>query len=171
MFGVGQRTDPFRDLNPQPVALPLQLSPPRLDCGQLWQEPAIARLDWLFTPNPRLEEHLLVEPLQASTKFYLCFTLPKVRSSGFGSYPSDSRHFRTTPLMNCGLVAFALGASCGITLATQINSLARYSKRMIQLRKAVPNYGYQVSGSFYFLSWVLFNVPSLYYLLSDSNCI
>ena len=142
IFGVGQKTDPFRDLSPQPVALLFQPSPSRLDCGQLRQEPAIARLDWLFTPNPKLEEHLHVEPLQASTQFYPCFTLPRVRSSGFGLYPSDFRHFHTLALTCCGLIAFALVAHIRVNLATQINSLARYSKRTIQLLRAVSSYNY-----------------------------
>ena len=81
-------------------------------------------------------------PLQASTAFYRRFTLPKVRSSGFGLHPSDSWHFHTTLLASCEHVAFALGPSCRITLATQMNSLARYSKRMVQLRRAVPSYDY-----------------------------
>ena len=50
-----------------------------------------------------------------------------------------------------------------ITLATQINSLARYSKRTVEHLNALPIYGYQVSGSFRFLSQVLFNFPSLYW--------
>ena len=154
--------DPFRDLNLKSVALHYQLSHLRLDYRQLRQEPAIARLDGLFTPNPKLEEHLPVEPLQASTKFYLRFTLLRVRSPSFGSHPSDSRHFHTSLLASCKYVAFALGALLKITLATQIYSLARYSKRTVQLFRAVPHYSYQVSESFNFLLRVLFNFPSLY---------
>lgn len=41
------------------------------------------------------------EPLQASTAFYRRFTLPRVRSSGFGSYSSDLWRFHTTLLVNC----------------------------------------------------------------------
>jgi hypothetical protein len=89
-FGVGREAESFRPLNLQSVSLPSPLSQPRLDCGQLRQEPAITALDWLFTPNPKLEEHLHVEPLQASTRFYPRFTLLRVRSSRFGSYPCDS---------------------------------------------------------------------------------
>ncbi len=92
-FGVGQRIEGFPLLNPRSVALPLQQSPSRLDYGQLWQEPAIFRLDWLFTPIPKLEEHVHVEPLQASTKFYLRFALLRNRSPDFESYPSDCAHF------------------------------------------------------------------------------
>ena len=61
-------------------------------------------LDGLITPIPKLEEHLHVEPLQASTKFYLRFTLLRNRSHGFRSYPSDLRHFHTSPLVNCGVL-------------------------------------------------------------------
>ena len=142
MFGVGQKTDPFPDLNSQPVALPPRPSRPRLDYGQLRQEPAIAGLDWLFTPNLKLEEHLHVEPLQASTRSYPRFTLLKISSTGFGSLPCDFRHFHTSPLINCGLIAFASGAPLQITLATRKNSLARYSKRTIQLLRAVSSYNY-----------------------------
>ena len=106
IFGVGQGTDSSRSLNSKSVALPLQLSPSGLDYGQLRQEPAITSLDWLFTPSPRLEEHLLVEPLQASTQFYPRFTLPWARSTGFGSHPCDSRHFHTSSLIACGLFGF-----------------------------------------------------------------
>jgi hypothetical protein len=53
-FGVEQKTEEFLPLNPQFVSLPFQLSKSRLDYGQFRLEPAIAALDWLFTPNPRL---------------------------------------------------------------------------------------------------------------------
>ena len=89
VFGVGQETEEFLPLNSQSVALPLELSQCRLDLGQFRQEPAITGLDWLFTPIPRLEEHLLVAPLQASTSCNRRFTLPRNRSPGFGSNPSD----------------------------------------------------------------------------------
>lgn len=51
-----------------------------------------------------------VEPLQASTGFYPDFTLPRIRSSGFGSRPCDFWPFKTTSLTarsRCGPVAFA----------------------------------------------------------------
>ena len=102
VFGVGQGTEGFLPLNPQSVALPPELSHKRLDYGQIWQEPAISELDWLFTPIRKLEEHLHVAPLQASTPFNRRFTLLKNRSLGFGSHPSDLRHFHTSPLVNCG---------------------------------------------------------------------
>ena len=41
------------------------------------------------------------ELLQASTRFYSRFALPRVRSSGFGSYSSDLWRFHTTLLVNC----------------------------------------------------------------------
>ena len=47
-------------------------------------------------------------------------------------------------------------------LATEIHSLARYSKRTIELLRALSYYSYKVSGSFNFLLRVLFNVPSRY---------
>ena len=69
-----------------------------LDCGQLRQEPAITGLDGLFTPIPRSEERLLPEPLQASTRFYPRFTLPRDRSPGFGSHSCNFRRFHTAQL-------------------------------------------------------------------------
>ena len=111
IFGVGQKTDTFRSLNSKSVSLPFYISHLRLDYGQLWQEPAITELDWLFTPNLKLEEYLHVTPLQTSTKYNLRFILLKIRSLGFGSSPSDFRHFRTLPLINCGLIGFPTGTS------------------------------------------------------------
>ena len=119
-------------------------------------------LDWLFTPNPKLGERLSTAPLQASTRFYPHFALLRVRSHGFGSYASDSRHFHTSPLIACGLVGFPTGTLLKVTLATYVNSLARYSKRTVELLRALPPYSYQVSGSFNSLLRVLFNFPSLY---------
>ncbi len=55
-----------------------------------------------------------------------------------------------------------MDAPLRIILATIINSLARYSKRTLQLRKAVAFYAYQVSGSLHSLLRVLCNVPSRY---------
>lgn len=111
-FGVGQVPEPFRVLKDESVALPDALSLPRLDYGQLWKEPAITVLDRLFTPIPRLEEHLYVAPLRPSTQFYPRFSLPRNRSNRFGSQVSDCGHFHTPPLIACGLVAFATHASC-----------------------------------------------------------
>ena len=63
----------------------------------------------------------------------------------------------------CGLIGFPADACLkAVILATEVNSLARYSKRTIQPLKAVSNYSYQVSGSFHSLAGVLFNVPSRY---------
>ena len=88
-FGVGQGTEEFLPLNPQSVSLPLRQSRSRLDYGQFRLEPAITGLDWLFTPTPKLDKHLLVALLQASTKYYFRFTLLRSRSTGFGSPPCD----------------------------------------------------------------------------------
>ena len=64
----------------------------RLDYGQLRQEPAIAGLDWLFTPIRKSVEHLYVEPIQASTKFNPGFTLPTDRSPSFRWCSCDYWH-------------------------------------------------------------------------------
>ena len=66
-FRVGQKTEGFRPLNLKSVSLPIELSRTALDCGLFRQEPAITDLDWLFTPIPRLGEHMHVAPLQTST--------------------------------------------------------------------------------------------------------
>ena len=100
--------------------------------------------------------------LLASTGSYPHFAMPWIRSTGIGSHPSDSRHFHTALLIACELVAFASVSFCQVNLATQMQSLARYSKRTTQTRKSVPFYIYKVSGSFNSLLWVLFNFPSRY---------
>jgi hypothetical protein len=53
MFGVRQRAEAFRPLNPQSVALPHEPPRPRSACEQFRREPAISGLDWTFTPIPR----------------------------------------------------------------------------------------------------------------------
>lgn len=47
---------------------------------------------------------MLVVTLQASTPCNRRFTLLTNSSPGFGSHPSDLRHFHTLPLVNCGLL-------------------------------------------------------------------
>jgi hypothetical protein len=144
------------------------LSPPGLDLGLFRQEPAIAGLDGLFTPSHRSKECLHTKPLRTSTRFYPRFILPTARSSSFGSHPSNSRPFQTSPLINCGLFAFASDA-LAVILATRVHSLARYSQRTLQILRSVTHYRYQASGSFHSPLRVLFNVPSRYYSLSDSK--
>ena len=61
-------------------------------------------LDWLFTPILKSEKCLHTKLLQASTRFYPRFTLPKYSSLGFGSYSRDLWHFDTTPLITCGIL-------------------------------------------------------------------
>ena len=157
-------------LNPISVTLHHRAAPPRLDCGQLRLEPAITALDWLFTPSPRLEKPMHGELLQASTRFYPRFTLPRVRSSGFGSCASDSWRFHTTPLVNCGLlVSLRLPDVSAVSLATHTHSLARYSKRTMHTRTCASYYSSTISRAFHSLRRVLFSVPSRYYSLSDSR--
>ena len=74
------------------------------------------------------------EPLLASTRFYPCFTIPRARSPGFGSYPSNSGHFHTqVPHLAIADFLLSLWLLFGISLATQVHSLARYSKRTVEL--------------------------------------
>jgi len=67
--------------------------------------------------------------LQTSTAFYSDFILPWISSAGFGLYPSDLQHFHTVLLAEAASSRFPFGYFFKeITLATQINSLASYSK-------------------------------------------
>lgn len=69
-------------------------------------------------------------------------------------------------------IGFPSGTLFWLTLATEANSLARYSKRTVQLRRAAPHYHSQVSGSFNSLSGVLFNFPSRYsYAIGLPTCL
>ena len=76
----------------------------------------MAELDWLFTPTPKSEKHLHVALLQASTEFYPRFTLPRSRSLGFRSYPSDLRHFHTSIPRKLRSLAFALDSLFRLSL-------------------------------------------------------
>ena len=135
IFGVGQGTEAGRPLNPQSVALPSKQSCLRLDYGQLWQEPAIPGLDWLFTPIPKLEKHLSVALLQASTNCYIRFTLLRYSSTGFGSYTSDLWHLSHHAPRKLRAIGFPLDAPLRVILATDVHSLARYSKRTTHTSK------------------------------------
>ena len=61
----------------------------RLYWGIFQQEPAIAKLDRLFTPIPKSSECMHTTAVQASTPLSKSFTLSRNRSPGFGSYPCD----------------------------------------------------------------------------------
>lgn len=117
---------------------------------------------------------MYVAPLRPSTQFYSRFSLPRGRSNRFGSQPCDSGHFHTPHLVTCVLVAFAPPASLRVRLATQLHSLARYSKRTVhnQSFSCAPHYKYSVSDSFHTLSRVLFSVPSRYlFAIGLSSCL
>ena len=66
----------------------------KLYLGIFQQEPAIAELERLFTPIPRLSDRMLAGPVQASIPLSKDFTLSRNRSPGFRFYPSDLRPFR-----------------------------------------------------------------------------
>ena len=142
-FGVGQGTEPFPALNPQSVSLPLTLSQRRFDCGQFRSEPAITGFDRLITPNLRLHKRLHTELLRASTPFYGGFTLPKIRSPGFGSYSCDYMALSYHPphCLRGNRFPFAYLLNT-VMLATQIYSLTRYSKRTIDLLRGLSYYNY-----------------------------
>ena len=66
----------------------------RLYGGIFQQEPAIARLDRLFTPNHKSSKYMHITLVQASIFLSENFTLFMIRSSGFRSYLRDYRLFR-----------------------------------------------------------------------------
>jgi hypothetical protein len=108
IFGVGQEDEGFPPQYFKSVALPLFQSLSGLDLDQFRQEPAITELDWLFTPSHRLEEHMSIAPLQASTNQKIRFTLPTTRSPGFGSYLCDCGKLIPDPSQAAG-VCFRFG--------------------------------------------------------------
>lgn len=70
----------------------------------------------------------------------------------------------TSPLIqHCGLVAFASPRPFRTKLATQRNSPARFSKRMMQHLSAASYYNLLFSGSFHSLLRELFSIPSRYW--------
>jgi hypothetical protein len=120
----------------QSVALPRAKPRARLHLDAFREEPAISSLVRLFTPNPRSPERYVTQyRYRASIALSHNFTLPRVRSTGFGSYPGNFRHFHTTPHAAKQLRAcrFRYGyAAEQLNLTTEINSLPRSSKRMVQ---------------------------------------
>ena len=72
----------------------------------------------------------------------------------------------TTPLAEAAGLLLSLRLLFWINLAIKKNSLAHFSKRMMQLRKAASYYNLLFSGSFNSRLRVLFSVPSWYYALS-----
>ena len=68
----------------------------------------------------------------------------------------------TTPLAEAAGLLFSLRLLFWINLAIKKNSPAHFSKRMIQLLKAVSYYNLLFSGSFDSRLRVLFSFPSRY---------
>ena len=125
-------------------------------------------LDWLFTPNPESQKHMSIALLQASTSYYQGFTLLRIRSPAFRSSPHDSRHFHTSLLACCELL-LSLRVHANSTYARHEEKLPGPLFETYGATIAAPFYNRKVSGSFHTLPRVLFNVPSLYYSLSDSR--
>ena len=111
--------------------------------------------------------------VRSSTFLSKGFNLPRHRSTGFGYPSSDSRRAHLVP-HPCGLRTcwFPFGSEfLTLSLATEQNSMARYSKRTIGhwyvLRHhpfhALSKYNRLVSGSFNLPSRVLFSFHSRYY--------
>ena len=71
------------------------------------------------------------EPVRSSTYLSAGFNLPTLRSIGFGSstYDFGRAHPVPRPLRGCGLSVSLRLRPCGLSLAIDRNSLARYSKR------------------------------------------
>ncbi len=57
--------------------------------GIFQQEPAMARFEWLFTPNPTSSKCMYTTPVRTSISLSKNFVLRRNRSSGFRSYLSD----------------------------------------------------------------------------------
>ena len=75
-------------------------------------------------------------------------------------------------LAGCGHIAFATAPAFHLSLATEANSLAHFSKRTVQPLRAAPYYRPLLSGSFHTLSRVLFSVPSRYwYAIGLDECL
>ena len=72
----------------------INLRETRLYEGIFQQEPAIAKLDRLFTPIHRSSKRMYTTQVQASILLSEDFTLPINRSPGFRSSPCDYRPFR-----------------------------------------------------------------------------
>ena len=89
-----------------------------------------------------------------------------------GSTPVTHGTFIPRPSLRAGY-RFRYGCIWNrFTLATEAHSLARYSKRTIQLRGAVSLYLHETSGSFHSLLRVLFNIPSQYwYAIGLKKCL
>ena len=115
-----------------------------------------------FSPLAIGYKNACTQQLFGPPRYCYRFTLPTARSSGFGSYPSDLGIFIPS-ILHAAQICFRSDYISQIfSLATQINSLIRYSKRTIQLLKAVSYFHHQVSGSFHSLLRVLFNFPPRY---------
>ena len=92
-FWVGTNSVTIRSCKFNPYFTP-KTNSTRLYVGIFQREPAIARLDRLFTPIHRSFKHMHIALVQASIPLSRDFTLPMNRSPGFRSYLSDSRLFR-----------------------------------------------------------------------------
>src|SRR3989338_4106909 len=83
-----------------------------------------------FSPlTPGHPKGLYHNRYQASTPLSRSFTLPRARSSGFGSLSRDCPHFHTMRLVTYAHIAFAAASRKAVSLATRKNSLPRFSKR------------------------------------------
>jgi hypothetical protein len=89
-------------------------------------------------------------------------TWPGLARQASGLLCVTPRENTTRLIQHCALVAFATPPLLKIRLATQRNSPARFSKRMMQRRSAASYYRLLVSGSFHSLLWELFSFPSRY---------
>ena len=87
-FRVGKSSVTFRFCKPYPYFTPL-VNTERLYWGIFRQEPAIAKLDWLFTPTPKSSKYMHITLVRSSILLSKNFDLLRNRSSGFGSYPCD----------------------------------------------------------------------------------
>lgn len=90
------------------------------------------RIRLAFHPQPHVMRTHNTAPLQTSTSFYRGFILHRARSSGFWSYSYDLGTISTLFLESA-----KTWFPYDFRLAIQKNSLARFSKRKTELRKAL----------------------------------
>ena len=87
-FRVGKNSVPVKVCEFYPCFTP-STSLLRLYFGTFQQEPAIARLDRLFTPNHKSSKCMYTTLVRTSISLSENFTLLMIRSSGFVSHSSD----------------------------------------------------------------------------------
>lgn len=137
-FGVERIWRRFLSLANQFVALPQKTSRRGLYCGIFRKEPAIARLDGLFTPRPRSKEHFdCSTPSDLHSSFGQASPCPGLDRRASGLAPVTPCFINTAAHATKALPAcrFRFGsADEPLNLATETNSPLSYSKLTLRHR-------------------------------------